>query len=550
MNAPEYPTPWQKKTIWSALTGLAVVTLGTIFVGLIWIGSEVLAFLQPILIPFAVAAVMAYLLDPVVSRIVTWGWSRHRAVFAVFGVVTVSFAGVMLWIVPAISQQSINLVRKVPDYSRKGKVMVKALATDVEQKMTETGISGFLAKSGVTTPNGPHPASQESDLGKTTPVDAATQGTHDVPPAAKSDGTPADSTGQSQNVAATDSDLGKTTPVDAATQGTHDLPPLAKSPAESLKTPDTAVISKDGSGLTSLIDSDRLNTAVFAMGKHTLNIIRESLGGFLGILGFLLSLIIVPIYLYYFLIEARNIATGWSDYLPLRASAFKDEVVSVLNEINGYLIAFFRGQLVVSLVNGSVTALGLVIAGLDFGLLIGITLCFLGLIPYLGITLCWIVSAVIASVQGGSWCVPGHPWWIFPLVISGIFIVVHNFDGLFVTPKIVGESVGLHPLTVIVSVFVWSLLMGGLLGAILAVPMTATVKVLLRRYVWERRFRTPDMPAVTPEVVAVPAEAVTVEPELVADIPPVAPPQAPAASTPASSSASDPLPPGEPVAAR
>ena len=85
--------------------------------------------------------------------------------------------------------------------------------------------------------------------------------------------------------------------------------------------------------------------------------------------------------------------------------------------------------------------------------------------------------------------VPDHPFWLFPLVVSGIFIVVQNLDGLFVTPRIVGESVGLHPLTVIVSVFVWSLLMGGLLGALLAVPMTATLKVLLRRYVWERRFR-------------------------------------------------------------
>src|SRR4030095_6079921 len=81
------------------------------------------------------------------------------------------------------------------------------------------------------------------------------------------------------------------------------------------------------------------------------------------------------------------------------------------------------------------------------------------------------------------------PWWLWPAVVTGIFIFVQQVVGLFVTPKIVGESVGLHPMTVIVSVFVWSLLMGGLLGAILAVPMTATIKVLLKRYVWERRFR-------------------------------------------------------------
>ena len=104
--------------------------------------------------------------------------------------------------------------------------------------------------------------------------------------------------------------------------------------------------------------------------------------------------------------------------------------------------------------------------------------------------ICWVPAVIIASVQGGvgTW-IPGDPWWVFPLVVTAIFAVVQQVDGLFVTPKIVGESVGLHPMTVIVSVFVWSLLMGGLLGAILAVPLTATVKVLLRRYVWERRLR-------------------------------------------------------------
>jgi predicted PurR-regulated permease PerM len=76
---------------------------------------------------------------------------------------------------------------------------------------------------------------------------------------------------------------------------------------------------------------------------------------------------------------------------------------------------------------------------------------------------------------------------------------VQQIDGLFITPKIVGDSVGLHPMTVMASVFVWSLLLGGLLGAILAVPMTATVKVLLRRYIWERRLREEENVPMTEE---------------------------------------------------
>ena len=77
-----------------------------------------------------------------------------------------------------------------------------------------------------------------------------------------------------------------------------------------------------------------------------------------------------------------------------------------------------------------------------------------------------------------------------------IFIVIQNLEGMFYAPRIVGTSVGLHPMTVIVSIFVWGLLIGGLLGPILAVPLTATVKVLLMRYVWGRRLRKEETAAI------------------------------------------------------
>jgi predicted PurR-regulated permease PerM len=226
----------------------------------------------------------------------------------------------------------------------------------------------------------------------------------------------------------------------------------------------------------------------------------KSLGGFLGVVSVLLWIVIVPIYLYYLLVESKNIAESWGDYLPLRASAFKDEVVATLEEINGYLIAFFRGQLLVSMINGTVTGILLVIFGHSFGVLIGLMLCFLGIIPYIGIMLCWLLAVVLALAQGGAgtW-VPTEHWYVFPIVVSAIFFLVQQVDGLFITPRIVGESVGLHPMTVIVSVFVWGLLLGGLLGAILAVPLTATVKVLLRRFVWERRLRAEENVPMTEE---------------------------------------------------
>ncbi len=70
-----------------------------------------------------------------------------------------------------------------------------------------------------------------------------------------------------------------------------------------------------------------------------------------------------------------------------------------------------------------------------------------------------------------------------------MFFGIQNLEAIFIAPRIVGNFVGLHPMTVIVSIFVWGLLIGGLLGPVLAVPLTATLKVLLARYVWGRRLR-------------------------------------------------------------
>ncbi|HXM74840.1 MAG TPA: AI-2E family transporter, partial [Chthoniobacterales bacterium] len=210
------------------------------------------------------------------------------------------------------------------------------------------------------------------------------------------------------------------------------------------------------------------------------NLVKTSVGGFLGFTGFVLSLVLVPIYLFFFLKERPRIEKHWKDYLPLRASPLRDEVAEVLSEINSYIIAYFRGQLLVCLVDGALIGSALTLLGLNFAPLIGMLVVVLTMIPYIGIVICWVPAVLIAAFQFGGW---------YPLWVTLIFIVIQNLEGMFYAPRIVGSSVGLHPMTVIVSIFVWGLLIGGLLGPILAVPLTAMLKVLLSRYVWGRRLR-------------------------------------------------------------
>jgi predicted PurR-regulated permease PerM len=210
-------------------------------------------------------------------------------------------------------------------------------------------------------------------------------------------------------------------------------------------------------------------------------LLKQSIGGFLGITGFLLSLVMVPIYLFFLLKEAPAIERRWREYIPLRNSPLKDEVAAVLSQINNYIIAYFRGQLLVCLIDGLLIGTALFCIGLNFAPLIGLLVVVLTMIPYIGIILCWVPAVLIAGAQWGDW---SHP-----ILVTVVFLVVQNLEAIFIAPRIVGNSVGLHPMTVIVSIFVWGLLIGGLLGPILAVPLTATAKVLLARYVWGRRLR-------------------------------------------------------------
>jgi predicted PurR-regulated permease PerM len=386
-----HPTPFQLKIFWAAVTALSFLAVAAVVV---FVGSIVvrgISFLQPVLIPVAVAAILAFLLEPVVKFLMRSGLNRILSIIIVYIAFASFFAGLIVYIVPPAYRQGATLVQNFPSYIQRAQNLA------------------------VSTIDSLHRFSKLDFLDPDKEIDAATA-----------------------QVAAIAGN--------AVREGTVWV---------QQKIPDLAV------------ESGRF--------------LQRSLGGFLGVFGFLLSLILVPIFLFFFLRDSPAIAENWSSYLPLRASPLKSEIVSLVGEVNSYLIGFFRGQLLVSVIDGILIATALLILGLDFAILIGIMVCFLGLIPYLGMMICYIPAVIIAAAQFGD--------WFHPLAVTLIFILANNLEGIFIAPKIVGESVGLHPLTVILSVLAWSLILGGLLGAILAVPLTATLKVLLKRYFWDKPAR-------------------------------------------------------------
>src|SRR5438067_11534971 len=117
----EYPTPWQRKTMWAALTALFVVFLIVIVGAAIWTGASILSFLQPILIPVAIAGILTYLLDPLVTKMSQGSLSRTKAVALLFAIAFFALGGLVAWLVPMISIQGANFARQVPAYTERAR---------------------------------------------------------------------------------------------------------------------------------------------------------------------------------------------------------------------------------------------------------------------------------------------------------------------------------------------------------------------------------------------------------------------------------------------
>ena len=445
--------------MWAALTALFVVFLIVIVGAAIWTGANIISFLQPILIPVAIAIILTYLLDPLVTKMSRGGLSRTKAVAFLFAVAFVALGGLIGWLVPTISIQSANFAKEVPAYTERARDRIVDLIYRFDQTF------GFLgggreksASSSFTNwligPASPTPRPQ--------PTPSAT-----VSP-------------------------------NAAT------PPQTIAPATETIAPNPSKFTgAERQRIQAYVEKQipNLQRALPMLMEKLWGILKKSIGGFLGITGFLLSLILVPIYLFFLLNEKPRIEKRWKDYLPLRASPLKDEVAEVLSEINKYVTAYFRGQLLVCLVDGVLIGTALTLFGLNFAPLIGVIVVILTMVPYIGIVVCWVPAVLIAAFQWGD-------WW-HPIGVTAIFIVVQNLEGIFYAPRIVGNYVGLHPMTVIVSIFVWGLIIGGVLGPLLAVPLTATIKVLLARYVWGPRLRERVMESIEDVPVVKESEAAT-----------------------------------------
>lgn len=201
-------------------------------------------------------------------------------------------------------------------------------------------------------------------------------------------------------------------------------------------------------------------------------VVNALLSGYSGAIA-LFNLLLLPFIIFYISVDLPQIHSFFLGLFPVTKRA---KVGKICGEIDRYVSSFVRGQAIVCSVLFGLYATGLGIVGVDLWLLLAAIAGFGNMVPYVGTALGLFFSCIMAVVTFGD---VSHVAWVL-----GVFAIVQLLEGMVITPRIMGESIGLSPLVIILSLFAGGQLFG-LLGIFLAIPAAATLRVLVRHsYRW------------------------------------------------------------------
>jgi predicted PurR-regulated permease PerM len=322
-----------------------------VFVGLLWL-------LHHVLLPFVAGAALAYMLDPLASRLTKRGMNRLVAALIILAGFVILFVGVIVLVAPVLVEQLAALIDRVPGYLQQ----LQSLISNSSNTWLKNIIGGTTA-------------------------------------------------GDEKSAAA-----------------------LTNKAIEYLSGVLPTLLTKGAAFLS-----------VFSL------------------------LVITPVVAFYLLLDWDSVVASFDDLIPIQQ---RETVRNLVREIDGALSGYLRGQLTVCVILGVYYAIGLTLAGLNFGILIGAVSGFLTFVPYVGSLTALVVSLCVALAQF-------YPDWTHILIIVGIVLVGQFLEGNVLSPKLVGESVGLHPVWLIFALLACGYLFG-FVGLLLAVPLAAAAGVLTR----------------------------------------------------------------------
>lgn len=338
-----------------------------LILALIFLSLGLLYLLQPILMPFVAGALLAYLTDPLVNKLMAFNLSRFISVLIVFLLLFVSILLLVLLFIPLIQQQIAMLVVLLPNSVLW--LQAKVLPWLIGHFQIQENIDGNIVKNLLT-----------------------------------------------EN------------------------------------------LSKAGSIINWILKT------VFASGK----VLFETI----------LNIILIPVVTFYLLRDWNLIIDKIREIIPKK---IKPKVIAFVQECDVVLSAFFRGQLFVMLLLGVYYAVALTVVGLQVGIIIGIIIGLLSIVPYLGLIIGIIIASIAALVQFGT--------FVVLLWVLSVFAIGSLLENFVLVPKLIGDRIGLHPVTVIFAVLAGGTLFG-FFGILLALPAAAVLMVLLRHVCQHYRTRS------------------------------------------------------------
>lgn len=227
------------------------------------------------------------------------------------------------------------------------------------------------------------------------------------------------------------------------------------------------------SRIAQFLGAGDLNSTVEDIAKQAVGwvgtLMASVFAGGRAVLGVFGLFVVTPVVAFYLLYDWDRMIDGIDDWMP------RDHVETVRQigrDIDKAMAGFIRGQGSVCLVLGLFYAISLSVVGLNFGFLIGSVAGLISFIPYVGSIVGFVVSVSVALMQ--FW-----PDWIWVAVVIAIFAVGQFFEGNILQPRLVGSSVGVHPVWLMFALFAFGSLFG-FVGMLIAVPATAAIGVLVR----------------------------------------------------------------------
>lgn len=204
--------------------------------------------------------------------------------------------------------------------------------------------------------------------------------------------------------------------------------------------------------------------------------LSEIFDSLLGFILFLLNLIFVPVFAFYLLVDFPKVKRGMAELVPV---PYRDVVVDRVREVDEAVASFLRGQLTIAMILAFINSLGLVLLGVPLGLVIGIVAGFANMIPYMSLVVGLLPAVLLSWAEHGS--------WVRVILVVAVFSGGQLLEGTFLSPRILGKSVNLHPVWVLLAIIVGGSFFG-IFGMLIAVPAAAAIQVFLRH--WLESYRT------------------------------------------------------------